>query len=115
MFLSRNLRWRTLLLLAPVILLYELAGWAHSLFSGHPLSWIEGDFAALAGLRRSVAVRRRNSSGRRLRDKDLLVGGPLTPTPDAVRGGRGVFYGALSRITSAWWTLIRPLAGRIAG
>ena len=111
LFLLGNLRWRTLFLLAPVLLLYELAGFCLALASGHPLSWIEGELAVLGGLRRIAAARRRNQAGRCLRDKDLLVGGPLTPTPDAVRGLRGVLYGALSGITSAWWSLVRPLAG----
>ena len=111
MFLLRNLRWRTLFLLAPVILLYELAGWALALASGHPLTWIEGELAVLAGLRRNFAVRRSNQIGRRLRDKDLLVGGPLTPTPDAVRGLRGGVSAALSWLTRAWWALVRLLAG----
>jgi len=110
MFLLRNLRWRTLILLSPMLLLYELGGLSLALASGHPLSWIEGEIAALKGLRKSLAARRRNAAGRLLRDKDLLVGGPLTPTPDAVRGLRGVVYGALSGLTQAWWGLARLLA-----
>ena len=110
MFLLRNLRWRTLFVLAPMLLLYELAGFSLALASGHPLSWIEGELAVLKGLRRTLAARRRSAAGRVLRDKDLLVGGPLTPTPDAVRGLRGLFYGALSGLTRAWWGLARALA-----
>ena len=74
------------------------------------LAWIEGELAALRGLGKSLAARRRNTVGRLLRDKDLLVGGPLTPTPDAVRGLRGLVYGALSGLTQAWWGLARLLA-----
>ena len=111
MFLLRNLRWRTLLLMSPALLVYELAGFALALASGHPLTWIKGELAVLTGLRRSLAARSRNQASRSLRDKDLLVGGPLTPTPDAVRGVRAAFYGALSGFTRAWWALVRPLAG----
>jgi len=111
MFLLRNLRWRTLILLAPTLLLYELAGFGLAVASGHPLSWIEGELAVLRGLGRTFAARRRSQADRRLRDKDLLVGGPLTPTPDAVRGLRGAFYGALSKLTNIWWSCVRPLAG----
>jgi len=110
MFLLRNLRWRTLLLLAPVLLLYELAGLALALASGHPLSWIEGELAVLKGLGRTLRARRQRAAGRTLRDKDLLIGGPLTATPDAVRGVRGLFYAGLSGITRAWWGLVRSLA-----
>ena len=110
MFLLRNLRWRTLFVLAPMLLLYELAGFSLALASGHPLSWIEGGIATIKGLGRTFSVRRRRAEGRVLRDKDLLVGGPLTPTPDAVRGLRGLFYGALSGLTHVWWGLVRALA-----
>ncbi len=111
MFLLRNLRWRTLFLLAPALALYELAGLGLALASGHPLSWIEGEFAVLKGLGRTAAARRRSQAGRTLSDRELLVGGPLTPTPDAVRGVKGLFYGALSKITCAWWSCVRWLAG----
>ena len=110
MFLLRNLRWRTLFVLAPILLLYELAGLSLALASGHPFSWIEGELAVLKGLKRTLAARRRSAAGRVLRDKDLLVGGPLTPTPDAVRGLRGLFYGALSGLARGWWGLVRALA-----
>ncbi|MDE0890961.1 MAG: glycosyltransferase family 2 protein [Planctomycetota bacterium] len=111
MFLLRNLRWRTLLLLSPVLALYELAGLGLALASGHPLSWIEGELAVLSGLGRTAAARKRSQAGRTLPDRALLVGGPLTPTPDAVRGMKGFFYGALSKFTCAWWSLVRCFAG----
>lgn len=111
LFLLRNLRWRTLLLLSPALLAYELAGLALALASGHPLAWIRGELAVLAGARRSAAARRRNMAGRTARDRDLLVGGPLTPTPAAVQGPKGVLYAALSRTVSAWWWIVRPFAG----
>lgn len=110
MFLTRNLRWRTLLLLAPALLLYELAGLGLALASGHPFAWIRGELAAIGGLGRTLAVRRQRSGARVLRDKDLLVGGPLTATPDAVRGLRGLLYAGLSGVTRAWWGLVRALA-----
>ena len=111
MFLLRNLRWRTLFLLSPVLALYELAGLCLALASGHPLSWIEGQLAVIKGLSRTAAARRRSQAGRTLSDRELLVGGPLTPTPDAVRGVKGLFYGALSRVTAAWWGCVRWLCG----
>jgi GT2 family glycosyltransferase len=115
-FHSRN-RWiyltkcysaRTLLLAAPGLLLYELVWLAFTLRSGTFGGWLEGKrdfFAKLPGVR---LRRRAIQASRRRRDRDLLVGGPLTLSAQ-LRGGAAerVLDGALR----AWWTLVRRVAG----
>lgn len=110
-YLAKCLRTRTLVVAAPGILLYELVWFAFALVQGAGADWFRGKarFLALRGHVR--AERARFAARRTVRDRDLLVGGPLTITPALARGPRGWILGALDLALRAWWALVRPLAG----
>ncbi len=75
LLLLKNLRWRTLLLLIPSLLLAEVVTWGF-LMMYHPRRWREKAQAYLWVVRnwREVLVRRRAAQSlRRVRDRDLLA------------------------------------------
>jgi len=107
-YLTKCYAWRTLLVAAPGLLVYELVWLAFTLRSGTFGGWWEGKrdfFAKLPGVR---ARRRAIQGSRRRRDRELLVGGPLTLSAQ-LRGG--LAERTLNGLLRAWWTLVRPLAG----
>ncbi len=106
-FMAKNYTARTLWLALPGLLLYELFAFAFAIASGHPWAWSKGklDFLRhLAGLR---AARRVVQSERELSDRELLVGGPLTVTPDAAaKPLRRKVLGALDATLRWWWRVV---------
>ncbi len=117
-FHSRN-RWLvmlkchagwTLLVSLPGILLYELAWLLFTLKAGHAKSYLHGKLAFFRHLPRTLANRQRIQAGRRVRDSRLLVGGPLTLSPQLVVDPRGARSARLlSALLAAWWACARRL------
>jgi len=107
-FLLKNLRAWTLLVCAPGLVLYEAAGFGFALLACAPGQWLRGK---LDFLRMLADVRRARGECQRARtrgDRALLVGGPLTSTPDAIRGfARHAAQRALDAALRAWWALAR--------
>lgn len=111
-YVAKCYRARTIVVALPGFAVYELAWFAFALAQGHVGEWWRGKraFLALRDVRR--ADRARFRSARRVADRDLLVGGPLTITPALKSSGaRGAFDALLSGALRAWWTIARPFAG----
>lgn len=115
---SRN-RWilltkcwstRALVLAAPGLALYELVGLAFAIQSGHLGAWWRGKRAYLIARAELLEERSQIQAARRLRDRELLVPGPVTVTPDAVRGAARVALVLVDRGLRAWWRVVRGLA-----
>lgn len=120
-YLSMRHRWltilihyrlRTLLVLLPALVLYEVSVVVFALSRGWGLQWLR----AWAWQVRNVplVVRRRRVTQRtRLRDdRDLLVGGPLPLAPGLIR--RPLVQAAvatLSAVLDAYWRLARHVIG----
>jgi GT2 family glycosyltransferase len=102
---------RTRILLAPALGLFEVVQWVWLARSGRLGSWraarghVRGLGAQIQATRVEVARRRR------VRDGDLLVGGPL-PIRASLTSGPLERWGvtALGSLASAWWRLVRSLA-----
>jgi GT2 family glycosyltransferase len=110
--LVKNHRWRTLLVSAPGLLAYEIVWLAFATARGHLPAHLLGKAAFIRRLPSALARRREIQSRRRVRDRDLLVGGPLTFSPLLlVRPGARAVANALSRTLALWWRAVRPLAG----
>lgn len=117
-FHSRN-RWMvmlkchsawTLLISLPGVLIYEAAWLAFTIKSGHFKNYLHGKLAFLKHLPRTLANRRTVQRSRRLRDSELMVGGPLTLSPQLVvdpGGARAAQW--LNRALVAYWQLMRRL------
>jgi len=110
--LAKNYRWRTLLAIAPALALYELAWLVFTLRSRTLLGHLEGKLAFVLGSRECLKKRRDVQRRRKVRDRDLLVGGPLTVAPDLARGAASrKALSVLDRCLSSWWALARRWCG----
>ncbi len=105
-------RARTLLLILPAFALYECVWLLFALRQGELGALLAGRLAFLRGLPSTLRARRAQQARRRVPDREVLVGGPLTLSPALLAGGRA--RGAarlLDRLFRAWWRLVRPLCG----
>ncbi len=110
-FLARCYRLRTLLVAAPGLLLYELAWFGFALLGGNLLGWLQGKWAFVCSLPQVLRDRKEIAARRQVRDRDLLIHGPLTTTPDvATQGAKRLILSGLDRLLSIWWKLARVLA-----
>jgi GT2 family glycosyltransferase len=105
--LLKNHSARALVFGAPALALYELVWFAFTLRSGTAGAYWRGKREVLARLPELRRARRATQARRVVRDRELLVGGPLTVAPQLDRGGAGSFgLRALDRALRAWWTVI---------
>jgi GT2 family glycosyltransferase len=110
--LAKLYSWRTLGVIAPALLLYEGVWLAFVLRQGFLRAHLAGKRAFLRELPRLLAARRGLARLRRVRDRELLVGGPLTFSPSLVASGPArAAAGALDLLLRAWWWIARPIAG----
>lgn len=108
--LLKNHSGRTLALTAPALLAYELVWALFTLASGTFAGYLQGKGAFLRGISRTLRDRAVVQRTRRRRDRDLLVGGPLTIAPQLERGGASsLALRAIDRGLRAWWVLVKPL------
>jgi GT2 family glycosyltransferase len=101
-------RARTLLVLAPALLLYELASLVSTLRLGHGEAWSLA-WASQFVHAREIRDRRRELARQRQRpDRELLRGGPLPLAPGFLRSREAVAAaGTLARALDLWWRLVR--------
>ena len=112
MVLLENLRWRTLVLAAPGLLLYELVWALFTLRSRTFGSWLSGKIAFLKQAPASLRKRRKVQAARSVPDRELLVGGPLTVAPQLRRPGLATWtLRWLDRELQGWWSLVRRWCG----
>jgi len=105
-------RLRTLVVLAPTLVLYELASLALAVRQGHGWQWVRAWAWHAANAPTVWRRRRRVQRTRTLRDRDLLVGGPLPLAPGLIRSRPAaaavrLFSGALD----AYWRATRRWIG----
>jgi len=111
-FLLKNYRASTLLAALPGLAAYEIAWLAFTLASGTLLEHVEGKIAFLQSLGDVLDAREAVQKRRRLADRELLVGGPLTVTPQlAANGASAAALRLLDRILVAWWGIGRRFSG----
>lgn len=113
-FHSRN-RWLymtkcyglwTLIVAGPGILVYEAAWMLFSLKAGNLGSWCKGKVAFFRMFPEALRKRRSVQRRRKVGDRKLLVGGPLTLSPNLASGG-GSAARALNAVLQAWWAVCR--------
>lgn len=110
--LLTNLRLRTLLVLLPAQLCYGLVQFVFATVKLHPLAWLSGKVSQLRWLVKVPAWRRVAQADRRVGDRDLFVGGPLTLNPGlADRGVGALLHRCLNGFFAGYWKLFRGLCG----
>lgn len=105
-------RFKTLLVLAPALALYEGASLGLALTRGWTGEWL-GAWLWIFGRRREIREHRRAlASLRRRPDRDLLSGGPLPFSAGFFRSRGSEFAGRmLSLVFGGYWRLVRPFVG----
>jgi GT2 family glycosyltransferase len=112
--LLKNMRWRTLVLTAPMQLAYATLHLLLATSKGCFVPWLSGKWALLrsvpATLRKRADVQRRRAAD--ARDRDLLIVEPLTLHPGfADRGLKRAARRALDGVCRVNWRLVRRLCG----
>ncbi|MEZ5979857.1 MAG: glycosyltransferase family 2 protein [Planctomycetota bacterium] len=109
-YLAKNHRAWTLLLSSPGLLVYELWWFAFALSKGHVGAWCAGKLAFLRRLPTVLARRHAIQRARRVPDRELLVGGPLTLSPQLrAKPWSRRMATVLDRCLRTWWAIVRPL------
>ena len=111
-YMAKTMRWRTLLLAAPGLLVYEAAWLGFTIAQGGLGAWAAGKREFLGLLGHVRHERRKLNARRSLPDRALLRGGPMTITPalEARRLPR-IALRSVSGLMQAWWWVVRRLAG----
>ncbi len=110
--LLKNYSWRTLFVALPGLAVYEFVWFCFTLTNGSAWAHIRGRWALFLALPRTLRQRGEIQRARVLPDRDLLVGGPLTITPGLKSAGlRNAVLRALDWTLTAWWRVVRRLAG----
>jgi len=105
-------RLRTLLLLLPVLIPYELASFVAIARKGHAAAWFQAWGWLLSHSLVVVTRRRRMQRLRRVDDRALLAGGPLPLAPGFVTGRiEAWFVQTLSCAMNNYWAFARRWVG----
>jgi len=107
-----HFRWRTLAVLAPALLVHELAVLAYAIRRRWFLAWVSGWAWHFRHSMETWNRRRWIQERRQASDRDLLVGGPI-PVADGVLTTPLAKFGAgtLSRTLNAYWHVSNRLIG----
>ena len=107
-FLFKNLRASTWFLTAPGLFLYEGLWFAFCITQGNFGAWCRGKWDHLRSLPELLRERREVQSQRRLGDRELLIGGPMTITPSLSRSGPArVLLHTVDRLLRGWFAVVR--------
>jgi GT2 family glycosyltransferase len=107
--LAKCYGWRTLLAIMPGFCLYEMIWLIFVIKKGHLKQHLRGKMDLLRCLPGLLRSRRAIQAKRRIADRVLLVGGPLTFSPSLVESGPArLCAGALDVCLRAWWFVARP-------
>jgi len=110
LYLAKCPELRTLVLIGPGLVLYELVALSFAAVSGNLGGWFRGKVGFLRGLPDVLAARREVQRARTVGDRDLLVGGPLTLSPNVERRAVARWLSrGLDRALAAWWRIVRRL------
>ena len=108
LYMTKCFRLWTLLVALPGILVYEAAWLLFALKEGNAGAWLKGKYAFLRAFREARRKRRWVQRRRKIGDRALLVGGPLTLSPN-LASSRGLGARLLDGVLRAWWGLCRWL------
>ena len=113
LLLYKNYAWRTLLAALPGILVYEIVWMAFAVKNGHLRAHVAGKWSFLRALKGARAQRKQIQATREVLDRDLLVGGPVTFSPQLVTkpSARRLAAG-LDKLLRGLWSIFRPLCPR---
>jgi hypothetical protein len=110
-FMFKLYDWRTLILITPMLLLFEILQALLLLKKGAFGEYLRGSLAAVRNLPAVLARRRAFQPLKRRRDRDWLRAGPMY-VPPQLSGPGGImdrFQAAFFGMCSVYWRVVRPL------
>lgn len=107
---------RTLVLMFPMLFIYELVQFTFLCINGLPSLYFQGNAKVIRALPLIRSKRRRIQAMKRAADRDIVFAGPILVTTSRVGFGNVVrlAIGSVSAIFSVYWKLITPLLRRAA-
>lgn len=110
-YIISHYSYRTIILVSPALLVYEISQAIFCLLKGVPLLYIKGTFDAVRHLPETLKKREEIQALRAVPDRELLTAGPLYVRPSEGVSGKLVsaIVTALSLAFSGYWWLVRPL------
>ena len=110
--IAKAYRLRTFLAALPGIAVYELVWLLFTIRTGHMRAHLAGKLAFLRSLPAVLRRRAEVQRARKVSDRELYVGGPLTFSPQLVSSPMNRrIAGTLSDLLACWWRLARHVAG----
>ena len=106
LYMTKNIGLWTLFVSSPGILVYEGAWFLFALKGGHLGSWWKGKVAFLRLFGEALRKRRSVQRRRVISDRKLLVGGPLTLSPN-LASSKGLSARILDGVLRGWWAICR--------
>lgn len=108
--LLKNHRAGTLFVTSPGLLVYELYWLLFATLRGGLFAYLRGKWAFVQLLPTTLRARRVVQRTRVVGDRDLLVGGPLTLSPQLrEKPLQRALASSLDAVLRGWWALARPL------
>jgi GT2 family glycosyltransferase len=106
----KNFSWRTLLCLAPLLIFYDAAQFLVALKKGWLREWLRSAGWVARNLPQVLRERRRIQRGRRVPDREILVGGPIPFRSELTTSAvERVARRCLDAIASSYWKVAAPL------
>lgn len=103
----KNFQARTIVLLLPVLFIYEIFQLAGVIKKGWVRPWLQSCSWVFFHLPEIMKKRRRTQQNRRSRDRDILHGGAIPFTRSLTRGGiEKIGQDLLNRITALYWEIV---------
>lgn len=108
LYMVKCYRWWTLFVSLPGLLIYEGAWFVFSLKAGNAGPWFRGKAAFFRGFGEALRKRKHIQRRRKVGDRALLVGGPLTLSPN-LAASKGLGARILDGALRGWWAVCRWL------
>lgn len=111
LYMAKCFRCWTLFVALPGLIVYEAVWFLFAVLQGGLFAWLRGKWAVLSTLGEVCRMRKEAQRLRKVPDRELLVGGPLTLTPGLKAGGlSGLLARALDGALRLWWGVVRRIA-----
>jgi GT2 family glycosyltransferase len=112
LLIAKDYALRTIVVALPGILVYEAVWLLFVTLQGHLGAHLSGKLDFFRGLSGTLRARRDVQARRRVPDRALLVGKPLSLSPSLVASGAArAAARALELVLAGWWGIARWLAG----
>jgi GT2 family glycosyltransferase len=106
----KNFSLRTLVCLAPLLIFYDAAQFLVAVKKGWVREWLRSAGWVLRNFPQVLRERRRIQRGRRVPDREILVGGPIPFRSELTTSGiERAARRCLDAIASSYWKLAAPL------